>query len=217
MSDEGLELLEVKIERVLGVREGSAQAVVLEREGKRFFIFVGPFEGAAVRRELEGASSERPMTHDLLDFVLRGFDVTVAKVVISALMNDVFCATVTLTRGSGAATEELRLDARASDSLVIALKAGAPLYVTRRVFDAVEDASEHLGKLDELEKVGPTSPFEEFEAVGEGEAEAEGESGLEAEAEDLAEDDAPEDEATDGGADPEPDGGDDRDRPLGGR
>lgn len=217
MSDEGLELLEVKIDRVLGVREGSAQAVVLEREGKKFFIFVGPFEGAAVRRELEGESSERPMTHDLLDFVLRGFDVVVAKVVISALLNDVFCATITLTRGTGAATEEVRLDARASDSLVVALKAKAPLFVTRRVFDAVEDASEHLAKLDALDKAGTSPPFGEFEAVGEGDSPAEAESGLENEAEDLEEDDVADDEANEAGPDSGPEGDDDRDRPLGGR
>jgi uncharacterized protein len=208
MADASLDLLEVSIERVLGVREGSAQAVVLEREGKRFLIFVGPAEGAAVRRELAGERAERPLTHDLLDYVLRAFDVAVTKVVISALVNDVFCATISLTQRIGDDVNEVRLDARASDSIVVALKAKAPLYVTRRVFDVVDDVSEQLEKLEAAEG-GATSPFQSFETVGEEESEPGGTSGLEGEAEDL--------EANDGddeSPDDDEDETEDRDRPL---
>jgi uncharacterized protein len=201
MSDAGLELLEVSIERVLGVREGAAQAVVLERGGKRFFIFVGPAEGAAVRRELAGERSERPLTHDLLDYVLRAFEVSVTKVVISALVNDVFCATISLTQRVGDDVNEARLDARASDSIVIALKAKVPFYVTRRVFDAVEDMTPQLEKL-------AASELQSFESVGGVESESEPATGPEGEAEDLeageGDDDAPETEEED----------EDRDRPL---
>jgi bifunctional DNase/RNase len=223
MSDPALELLEVRVERVLGWREGSAHAVVLEREGKRFLIFVGPYEGAAVRRELAGDVPERPLTHDLLDFVLRGFEIRVVKVVVSALVNEVFCATVTLERAAeaGGSRCEVRLDARASDAVVIALKASAPLFVTRRVFDAVEDMTPNLKKLEEsaaggsavgaaaagLSETDDDSPLEDLFSTGESAVDDDGEDPLRS---DAGDDDPPADD----GEDDEPESDDDRDRPL---
>jgi uncharacterized protein len=225
MSDPGLELLETRVERVLGWREGSAHAVVLEREGKRFLIFVGPFEGAAVKRELAEERAERPLTHDLLDNVLKGFDVSVAKVVVSALVNEVFCATITLVRdpGEGEPRTEVRLDARASDAVVVALKAKAPLYVTRRVFDAVSDMTEQVKKLEAAADLAESSPSPEFEGhdvvgvsgVADEDAESdddvgdeEGLGGSDDVDRDEPDDDAPNDD--DASADED----DDRDRPL---
>jgi bifunctional DNase/RNase len=144
--DSGVELVEVSIERVIGFRESQAAAVVLAHPEKKFLIFVGPAEGAAVQRELSHQRADRPATHDLLDYVMKGFDIEVKKVVVSTIMNNVFCATVILVQKGqgGAPSHEVRLDARASDSIVIALKAQVPLHVTRRVLDAVEDATPHL-------------------------------------------------------------------------
>jgi uncharacterized protein len=152
--DSGVELVEVTIERVIGFRESQAAAVVLSHPEKKFLIFVGPAEGAAVQRELAHQRADRPATHDLLDYVMKGFDIEVKKVVVSTILNNVFCATVILVqKGPGAGpSHEVRLDARASDSIVIALKAKVPLHVTRRVLDAVEDAGPHL-KAEE-EKAG---------------------------------------------------------------
>jgi bifunctional DNase/RNase len=149
--DPGLELVEVTIERVIGFRESSAAAVVLSHPTKKFLIFVGPAEGAAVQRELAHQKADRPATHDLLDYVLKGFEIEVKKVVVSAIMNNVFCATVILTQKAhdGGPSEEVRLDARASDSIVVALKAKVPLWVTKRVLDAVDDAGPHLAAADE--------------------------------------------------------------------
>jgi bifunctional DNase/RNase len=153
--DSGIELVEVTIERVIGFRESQAAAVVLAHPEKKFLIFVGPAEGAAVQRELSHQRADRPATHDLLDYVMKGFDIEVKKVVVSTIMNNVFCATVILEQKGqgGAPSHEVRLDARASDSIVIALKAKVPLHVTRRVLDAVEDATPHLKA--ESEKEGP--------------------------------------------------------------
>ena len=227
MPDPGLDLLEVRVERVLGWREGSAHAVVMERDGKRFLIFVGPYEGGAIKRELAGEKPERPLTHDLLDFILRGFEIRVVKVVVSALVNEVFCATLTLERGAtpGAPRDEVRLDARASDAVVVALKAKAPLYVTRRVFEGVEDVTPHLKKLEESAAGVGAGGLASLLASDADEGVAEGDesddvfgAGLEDEVEDLernepADDDPPESDEDD----PQDDEGlteDDRDRPL---
>jgi bifunctional DNase/RNase len=162
-SDPGLELVEVTIERVLGFRESSAAAVVLSHPTKKFLIFVGPAEGTAVQRELAHQKADRPATHDLLDYVMKGFEIEVKKVVVSAIMNNVFCATVILTQKGhdGGPSQEVRLDARASDSIVIALKAKVPLWVTKRVLDAVDDAGPHLAAAEEKPGEEPDLESEE--------------------------------------------------------
>jgi uncharacterized protein len=178
--DHSLDLVEVTIERVLGFRESAAAAVVLAHEKKRFLIFVGPAEGAAAQRELAGQRADRPATHDLLDYILKGFEIEVKTVVVSSIVNNVFCATIILHQRAqdGGPASEVRLDARASDSIVIALKAKVPLYVTRRVLDAVEDATEHLAMLEaksglEAEAAEAKPPFE-FDPEAEDEGDEEG-------------------------------------------
>ena len=46
-------------------------------EDKTFVMFIGTYEGAAILREINDEKPPRPMTHDLLDFVLSGFEVEV--------------------------------------------------------------------------------------------------------------------------------------------
>jgi uncharacterized protein len=184
--DSGTELVEVTIERVIGFRESQAAAVVLAHPEKKFLIFVGPSEGAAVQRELSHQRADRPATHDLLDYVMKGFDIEVKRVVVSTILNNVFCATVILVQKGqgGTPSHEVRLDARASDSIVIALKAKVPLQVTRRVLDAVEDAAPHLKAEEEKAAAAgaeaasedPDDPTGfEFDPEEEGEEEGEGE------------------------------------------
>lgn len=144
-SDPGLELLPATVERVLPFRDSAA--VVLRAEGKPFMIFVGRYEAQAIIRELEGERTERPLTHDVITYVLTGFDIKVERIVVSSIVNSVFCSTLILAR-DGADSEEVRLDIRASDSLVLALKTGVPIWVARRVHEQVEDVSEALERID---------------------------------------------------------------------
>lgn len=145
-----LDLLPAAVERVLPLRDSAA--VVLQAGEKKFMIFVGSHEAMALQRELMGHRTERPLTHDVISYLMTGFDIQVAKVVISSIVNNVFCATLVLDRdrddGSGA-KDEVRLDIRASDAMVIARKTGVDIWVTRRVLDAVEDAT---GPLEQIYK-----------------------------------------------------------------
>jgi bifunctional DNase/RNase len=193
--DPGLELVEVSIDRVIGFRESAAVAVVLAHADKKFLIFVGPAEGAAVQRELAGQKADRPATHDLMDYILRAFDIEVKTVVVSSIVNNVFCATVILVQkgAEGGPSHEVRLDARASDSIVIAMKARIPLRVTRRVLDAVEDASEHLALFDEKTMLGGLGAGTEGEEKPDFEFDP-GEGAEEDEDEDEDEDDGDQDD-----------------------
>jgi bifunctional DNase/RNase len=140
---------EVRIDRVLVFRESGTVGVALTHPDKKFVIFVGQVEGAAIDRELRKVRSDRPMTHDLLEYALRGFDIAIARVVISSVSNGVYCASIILTQQMPEHRNEVRLDARASDAMVLALKFEVPLFVTSEVLDAVEDFGEQLALLDD--------------------------------------------------------------------
>lgn len=94
-------------------------------------IWVGIFEANAIALEIEKTTTPRPMTHDLLRNVLRGFDARVTRVVVSELRDDTFYAVIWLERGG----ETMTIDARPSDALALAMRADCPIYVSSAVME----------------------------------------------------------------------------------
>ena len=117
----------------------------------------------------------RPLTHELLQNVFLGFEVEVKSVIISSLIDDTFCATLVLQQrvenGADECTgkrNEVRIDARPSDCLVLALKNNVDIFVTDEVFDKVQDVSKIT---HEMEASGEVSLEDlEFELNGKPEA-----------------------------------------------
>jgi len=93
-------------------------------------IWIGHAEGIAIELQLKGETFERPLTHDLLKTTLECLGASVAKVAITELRDNTFFARIHLTREN----EVFAVDARPSDSIAIALKTGAPIYVSGEVF-----------------------------------------------------------------------------------
>ena len=141
------ELEKVKIRRVIGPTPSGA-AVLLGNDAKTFVVFVGFYEAAALIREINDETPARPLTHELIQSVFLGFDVEVKRVIISSIIDNTFCATLILQQKLVDGGEEwngkrneVRIDARPSDCLVLALKNKVDIYVTREVFDQVQDVS----------------------------------------------------------------------------
>jgi bifunctional DNase/RNase len=141
------ELEKVTIRRIIGPTPQGA-AVLVGNEKKTFAVFVGPYEAAAMVREINHEKLPRPLTHELIQNVFLGFDVGVKQVIVSDLADQTYYATLVLEqrlKGSdGSPTgqrNEVRIDARPSDCFVLALKTNADIFVTRDVFDQVEDVS----------------------------------------------------------------------------
>ena len=99
-----------------------------EQSGQRILpIWIGPNEASVIALELSGMSYRRPLTHDLIRSILNAFDAVVQKVVISAIKNDTYYAHFYILAAENALME---IDARPSDSIAMALKMKAPIYVT---------------------------------------------------------------------------------------
>ena len=92
-------------------------------------IWIGETESYAIASELQGAHYERPLTHDLLYTLIGRLGADVTEIVINNLEGDVFYALITLQQGS----TTLQIDARPSDAIALAVRAGAPIYVEEDV------------------------------------------------------------------------------------
>ena len=93
-------------------------------------IWIGHFEAWAIAMELSGVTPKRPMTHDLLRRVIEVAGNTVEKVEVTDLKDQTFYATIHLRRDG----VTLQVDARPSDSIALALKTKAPIFVNEELF-----------------------------------------------------------------------------------
>ena len=101
-------------------------------------IWVGLFEANAIALEIEKATTPRPMTHDLLRSAIAGLNARVTRVVVGALREDTFHATIWMDQGG----EVVALDARPSDAIALALRSDCPIFVSKQVFDHARRASD---------------------------------------------------------------------------
>ena len=106
-------------------------------------IWVGLFEANAIALEIEKATTPRPMTHDLLRSAISGLNARVTRVVVGALREDTFHATIWVDQGG----EVVALDARPSDAIALALRSDCPIFVSKQVFDHARRASDGASSL----------------------------------------------------------------------
>ena len=98
--------------------------------------------------QLEDVVSPRPMTHDLLKNVIEGLKANVDQVVITDLRDNTFFASIHLKRDG----EEYTVDARPSDAMALALRASAPIYVSKEVLDKSEGTGD-TGESEQTERL----------------------------------------------------------------
>lgn len=129
--------------------------IVLLRElnGDRFLpILIGATEAAAIAFALEGMEPPRPMTHDLLRDVIVALEARVDRVVLTDLRDGIFFADLVLVRDG----VETIVSARPSDSIALAVRTGAPLFVNPAI---LEEAGVEIRDEDEEEEVARFRSF----------------------------------------------------------
>ena len=142
---DGDDLEQVTIRALVMDPVTSVPVVVLGKkdEGRRLLpIWIGLCEANAIALAMEGVTTPRPMTHDLLASVLGATGKRLDRVVIHSLEHNVFHATLVLAGDSP--ERALTVDSRPSDAIALAIRAGAPLFVTRTLLEhaAFEESSE---------------------------------------------------------------------------
>lgn len=122
-----MNVVEVRVQGLI-LEQKTQQNIVILREvdGERILpIWIGPGEAHAIRRILAEEPFPRPLTHDLLHLIVEGLHARITRVVIGDLRENTYYASVFVERES----EVLSIDARPSDSVAVALRARAPIFV----------------------------------------------------------------------------------------
>jgi bifunctional DNase/RNase len=140
-------LVRVKVHRLILDPERRQPVVILAdpREERGLFIWIGFPEANAISSEMQGIDHRRPLTHDLLESIIKQSNTGIHQVVITHIKEGTFYATIQMERGGSL----MDVDARPSDSLVLALKFKAPIFVTESLFST---SSIPLGAKKEIEE-----------------------------------------------------------------
>ena len=129
-------LVEMEINKIrIDERRGEQIIVLKERGGNRMLpIIIGISEVTAIKMKVSGVTPPRPLTHDLLQATIEQLGAKVEKIIISKLEFNTFFAQLVLRTKDGGTTA---VDARPSDSIALALRADAPIFVAPQVLDQV--------------------------------------------------------------------------------
>lgn len=107
-------------------------------------IWIGPNEAAAIAMAQQGVAAPRPLTHDLFVSTVEHLGAPLRSVRIVRLDEGVFFAE--LDFGGDA------VDARPSDAIALALRAGAPILVAQTVLDEAGVQPEPDDQTEEMEQ-----------------------------------------------------------------
>jgi bifunctional DNase/RNase len=126
--------------RGLMMDEHSKSPIVIlqEEEGERILpIWIGEPEARSIGMVLAEEKLERPMSHDLMLTLVRSLKARVVSITITALKENTFFAEIHLESGG----QQILVDARPSDSIALALRAEAPIFVAEEVMGAGQIAA----------------------------------------------------------------------------
>jgi len=126
-------MIQVKVSGLIVDDNSKSPVVILQEiDGDRYLpIWIGPFEAQAIANEIQGKRFPRPLTHDLLAATIGSLKAQVTRIVINDLREKTFYASIIIERED----EVVSLDARPSDSIALAVRAGAPIFVAEKILE----------------------------------------------------------------------------------
>ena len=126
-------MVEMTVESVR-INLATQQRVVILKATKQeryLFIWIAHAEAYAIAVELQGTTSPRPLTHDLLKNVIGELGAKIVSIVISDLIEDIFYARIVLD----VAGRHVEIDSRPSDAIALAVRAKTSIFVDESVLD----------------------------------------------------------------------------------
>ncbi len=133
-------MVEVVVAR-LGVDSSNQSFVVIlrEREGKRLLpIWIGQPEAESIVMQMQDIKRARPLTHDLCKSIIVGLGGVLRRVQITRVEKNTYFAEMHLFRND----DIVRVDARPSDSIAIALRLGAAIFADESLLTDPDEEDE---------------------------------------------------------------------------
>ncbi|MBU3912443.1 MAG: bifunctional nuclease family protein [Candidatus Omnitrophica bacterium] len=130
-------MVEMELNKIRIDENRGEQVIVLkEKGGDRLLpIVIGIMEVTAIKMKISGLTPPRPMTHDLLYSTIKQIGAKLDKIVVTKLEQNTFFAKLVL-QVDGRIEE---IDARPSDSIALAIRADAPIFVAEEVLNSVSN------------------------------------------------------------------------------
>jgi uncharacterized protein len=147
-------MIEMTVESVRINLQTTQRVVILKatRQERYLLIWIAQAEAYSIAIELQGTSSPRPLTHDLLKNVINDLGAKIVSIVISDLVDDIFYARIVLD----VAGRHVEVDSRPSDAIALAVRAKSPIYVEESVLEragvALENSEETIAPTAETRK-----------------------------------------------------------------
>lgn len=126
-------MVEMTVESVR-INLATQQRVVILKATKQeryLFIWIAQAEAYAIAVELQGTTSPRPLTHDLLKNVIGELGAKIVSIVISDLIDEIYYARIVLD----IAGRYVEVDSRPSDAIALAVRAKIPIYVEDSILE----------------------------------------------------------------------------------
>ncbi len=130
-------MIEMELNKIVIDEKRHDQLIALkEKGGSRVLpIVIGLNEASAIKLKISGFNPPRPLTHDLIFTILNDLGATVEKVIIDSLEENTFHAKIVVKTSSG---ESKSIDARPSDSIALAVRFHAPIFVEDSIVQQYE-------------------------------------------------------------------------------
>ncbi|HYM66209.1 MAG TPA: bifunctional nuclease family protein [Patescibacteria group bacterium] len=143
-------LIEVAVDSIR-IHMPSAQHLVIlkEKEADRYLpIWIGSFEAQAIATKISGNPLGRPLTHDLMATAFGDLGVSIKRIVVTRLADQVFYARLYVKQNG----RDLDFDARPSDAIALAVRVECPIFVAAEVMDTAGIIPDGDEGIDEKER-----------------------------------------------------------------
>ena len=139
------DVVEASIKGVMPTSNGCA--VFIGPENKTFVIYVDQYIGSALSMAINEEKKDRPLTHDLINSIFQGLEVSLQRVIINDVSDSIYFARIILKMENELGSKIVEIDARPSDSMVLAIQSKKPIFVAQKVIDQVDDMTEILERI----------------------------------------------------------------------
>ncbi len=135
-------MVEMELNKIVIDEKRHDQLIVLkEKNGERVLpIIIGLAEASAIKLKISGFQPPRPMTHDLLYTAIKDLEADVEKVIIDKFEETTFYAKLVIKTSAG---KTKIIDSRPSDSIALAVRAHAPIFVDEEVINQTRDLNKN--------------------------------------------------------------------------
>jgi uncharacterized protein len=123
---------------------GTCAIVLREVDGERFLpVVIGLLEAQSIAVKIQGMPTPRPLTHDLLSTLITALRGKLIRVTIDNVREGTFFASLEIDDNGNI----IKMDSRPSDAIALAVRAGAPIFVSENVMDAAGSTPENIAQM----------------------------------------------------------------------